>query len=245
MISKPKSKKCIISFSCKGRENYNKAVLRMINSALAVGWDGDFIIYSSDDFGNGLDEYKGIPLNHGLPNGCKSHSEVPYQFKPFLFEEAIKRGYEQIIWVDSTIVFNQYPSLPLERAKQKGVVVYDNLGYSLRDWISIGACQKLGITTEERNTFPMIMACAMVMDITVDIANDIFNDWYNASNDNVSFAGHNPYQLKEIETFRAHRHDQSVISYLVTKAGIEYEPYGELCYADNLKPGAVFVNTGL
>lgn len=232
-------KTCIISFSSVGRENYNNFILGMIDSVRAAGLETDFIIYSPD---HELEEYKGVTINKGFPPGCKPHSDVPYQFKPYLFKLAAERGYEHIIWMDSTVKMQQHPKKILDHIETNGVAVWDNWGHPLKFWIADKAVKNLGMTELELGICPQIMACVIAMDVTHEHTKKILEDWINISNDGESFQGMGDSVRPE---YRGHRHDQAVLSYLVWKKQIPFIPYGSLCYPPHHESGnyeVIFLN---
>lgn len=217
--------KCITSFSSTGRENYNKALLRMIKSCQECGWDGGYHIRTLDGY---VDEYMGVKIINGAyPAGCNNHAEVPYGFKPAIIKEAIDKGYEQVVWCDSTIKMMKDITPLLDYAKQFGVCAFDNLGYPLNGWISDIALERLQITEKDLLDIKQIMACCIIFDISNPVGKRIFNEWYEASKDGVSFQ--NGYGSSR-RGFVAHRHDQAVLSGLLWKYKIELLPYGKLVY---------------
>src|SRR5882762_6815111 len=95
-------KECIVSFSSSGREMYNKAILRLIRTFKETGYDGDFLLRSTDSY---VDEYLGVKILLGsLPiteKYGKSYNmeEVNYGFKLFLIWEAYELGFPLKNWV--------------------------------------------------------------------------------------------------------------------------------------------------
>lgn len=228
------SKKVIISFSSHGRENYNKAMLCLIKSCKEAGWDGDYLLYSFDGY---CDEYMGVKINlcksikFPQPNAfvASHHSEMPYQFKVAMVQLAIEAGYEQVIWCDSVIRMMKHPQTLLDQAKEKGIVVFNNLGHPLANWISDAALTQLGIDVNDADyisTLPQIMACCILFDFTNSKAVEIFEEWKTHSLDGISFQNNGSGRYG----FVAHRHDQAILSYLAYKNGIEFSPYGQLVY---------------
>lgn len=212
--------RCIISFASKGREDYNKALERSIKEARKY-YSGDMIYYSLDQ---GNKEIEDVFINSGLPQNCPTHQEVPYAFKPYLFKEAFDKGYEQVIWIDSTIVINRDLEPIFKAAKNRGVVAFHNLGHNLEAWISDKAIKNTGIDIKEDPY--QIMACVVAFDISNPIGKKIFNEWFKLAQDNESFQN-NPGSSPK---FKAHRHDQACLSALLWKEQIKLLPYGPLCY---------------
>src|ERR1700744_2486114 len=93
--------KVLVSFFNHRRENYNKAALRLIRSFIDTGWNGEYLLRSSDGY---IDEYLGVKiLNGSYPISkdygvCYNHDEAPYLFKPFIIQEALEAGFKRIVW---------------------------------------------------------------------------------------------------------------------------------------------------
>lgn len=222
-------KKCIISFASQGRENYNQAMLNMIKSTKGI-WDGDYLLYSLDGY---VDEYLEVKINLGsYPYPARyddrfNHAEVPYQFKCNLFQLAREQRYEQVIWMDSTIRMLKNPKKLLDHAAEHGLAVFHNLGHDLKHWISDIAVERLAMTPEQLESAYQIMACVIIFDFTNPKGVEIFDRWIEASRDGVSFQ--NGYGSVRPD-FKAHRHDQAVLSGLCNMYGVPFLPYGKLVY---------------
>ena len=92
------SKNCIVSFASNGRNDYRKWLLNLLDSCVEH-WGGDYLIYSPDHW---LNNYKGIEIKNVTPTNVNyfpfyEHSEMPYQFKIAIIEQARQMGYEKII----------------------------------------------------------------------------------------------------------------------------------------------------
>lgn len=221
---------CIISYASYGRENYNQAMLGLIRSINDIRWKGDTILYSFDGY---VDEYMGVKIR--LCNSAQTpqpqawsahhHSEIPYQFKPAIFQIAREEGYEKIIWCDSTIKILKDP-LPLFQQSDSGIIAFENLGHPLWNWISDDAQEQLGISAEELKYIPQIMACVIGFDFSKTKANIVFDEWVIKARDGKSFRDSSSNR----EGFRAHRHDQAVLSGLLWQHKVGLFPYGQLVY---------------
>lgn len=224
------TKKCIVSFASNGREQYCKAQLRLIKSCVKAGWDGDYLIRSLDGY---VDKYEGVYIKIGSwPENEKygvsyNNESVPYQFKPYIIQEAREAGADVVVWCDSTVTMEKDISPLLEIAKEKGVVAFHNLGHDMQGWISDIAAERLKVTDDDLWGMPQIMACVTIFDFTNEKGVEIFDSLVAASNDGVSFQ--NGYGSRRVG-FVAHRHDQAVLSVLLAKNKITLEPYGKLVY---------------
>jgi hypothetical protein len=244
------SKKVIVSFASSGRENYNKAQLRLIRSCVEAGWDGNYLIRSFDGF---VDRYDGVEILLGsypetkLYGVCNNHAEVPFGFKPAIVLEALEKGYEQIIWCDSTIVMARDIKPLLKYAKKHGIAAFDNLGYPLLNWISDYQQERLGISDEELWKAKQIMACCIVFDFSNPIKQTIFDKWIEASKDGVSFQNYGSQR----RGFVATRHDQSFLSGLLHLHDVPLLEYGNLVYEPHDKEpfeygnNFYFINKGI
>lgn len=224
------NKKVLVNFASMGRENYNKAQLRMIKSFVDNEWDGEYMIRSTDSY---VDEYAGVKIKLGsLPFNEKyglspNQAEMPYAFKLYLIQEAIEAGYTRIIWCDSTIVNTRNLDPLFEIAAETGFVSFNNLGHELRYWITDIAIDRLNITYHELESMEQCMACVLIFDIENPVGHKLFYDWMERCRDGVSFQMHLPGTRPG---YRGHRGDQPIISGLAAKAGIKLRPYGELVY---------------
>lgn len=243
-------KKCIVSFSSMGRENYNAAMLRLIKSTKEAGWDGGYLLRSLDGY---CDNYMGVPIALGSYPVTKehgqsfNHAEAPYQFKTYLIQEAIEKGYDVVVWCDSTVRMVKDITPLLDIAAERGVAAFDNLGFPLRDWLTDIAQEHVGISDEELGHAKQIMACVVIFDLRTEKGKKIFNRWFELSRDGVSFQ--NGYTSKR-PGFRSTRHDQSCLSAILHTEGVELLPYGRLCYPPHDKTkeygeDIYFINKGV
>jgi hypothetical protein len=227
----------IVSYAKRGREDYPSALPRLVQSAKDAGYVGDFILCSPD----APDDLAGEVNERDLP--IPPHADVPYGFKTHIVKIARERGYKHVIWFDSTIfVVQDYPRL-IHALKDNSVLLFDNPGCPESFWTSDDCLSKIGCSPDEAMKFNQVMACAMGFDFTTPLANAVFDDWFRFGQDGVSFKGLSGSSRPE---FHAHRHDQSVISYIAHARGIKKIPYGFLAYWDDReKFNSVICNRGI
>ena len=165
-------KRCIISYGKNGRENYEAALLR--NEKQAKKFTNVDLFY-----------YKDL-----LPEGCPEHSEVPYAFKPYLFKKMFDEGYDQVIWVDSTIMLQKELGKLWVHMDKHGVMAFHNLGHPLHNYISDKATDILQINDLQLSTIEQIMACVVGFDYSNLIGRTVFDDWYSLAEDGEAFKDH-------------------------------------------------------
>jgi hypothetical protein len=225
------NKKVLVNFANLGREDYRKAQLRLIKSFVDTGWNGDYLIRSTDSY---VDEYAGVKIKLGsLPFNkayglSPNQAEMPYAFKCHILQEAIEDGYTKLIWCDSTIVNVRNLDPLFELAAEIGFVSFKNEGRDLKYWITDIAQEKLGITDAQLETMEQCMACVMIFDIENPTGRMIFDEWMERCRDGVSFQMET-YGSKR-PGYRGHRGDQPIISGIAALHGIKLRPYGELVY---------------
>lgn len=229
-------KRCIISFSSHGRENYNEKILRLIESVKAINYETDWLIYSPD---HPLEEYMGVKINKGYPPGCDPHSVTPYHFKPKLFELARKMGYQQVLWCDSTIQVIRHPQTIMDFIGTNGIAVWDNPGHTLVHYINDTALHELRSQPNDLQGYGQIMACVIGIDFDHQHAKHIFDLWNGFAQSCF------PDDETNRPGFRVHRHDQAVLSFLCCLYKVSFIPYGTLCYSplhESGKYSTIFLN---
>jgi|SRR5882762_4316037 len=223
-------KECIVSFSSSGREMYNKAILRLIRTFKETGYDGDFLLRSTDSY---VDEYLGVKILLGsLPiteKYGKSYNmeEVNYGFKLFLIWEAYELGFRRIAWCDSTVTKVGDMAPLWDYAKEHGVCAFDNLGFPLKNWVSDFALERSGVSEMHLENMNQVMCCAVFFDFDHPSTIDIFEEWMKMCLDGVSF---NMKNGSVRPGFLGHRGDQPCLSLILGKRNIPLLPYGTLCY---------------
>ena len=207
-----KKDQCLISYAKNGRERYEDALDRNKTEA-KKHFDGDALYYKID-----------------LPEGCPSHQDTPYGFKPFLFADAFEKGFKQVLWLDSTIVMLRDPQPIFDVMSKHGVVAFHNLGHNLKNWISEKAIETTGIDLKQDPY--QIMACVVGFDLDHPLGKKIFDKWLALSQDGVSFQN-NPCANPN----NKHRHDQAVLSALLWQEKVSLLSYGSLVYETHYPQG--------
>lgn len=222
------------------RENYLKAQLALIKSAQSYSnyekhWTGEYLIRALDGY---CEKYEGVDLllgswpitqKHGV---SWQHKDAPFQFKPYAVQEAREKGYNKILWCDSTIRIVK-PVEPLwEQCATHGILAWDNEGHPLKPWIAPHAAKAIKIDTEG---VKQIMACCIMFDFSHPITAVVFDEWIECSR-NGSFLN---------KGFDNHRHDQACLSAILYKHGVPIQPYGALAYPHYTPIAPTFINWGV
>ena len=210
-------KRCVINFASGGR--YPAGQKRLKESFLSKNYDGDFLLYD--------DESK---------FGCPPHQEMPYAFKPYMFQKAIEMGYEQIIWCDAAIFLANDKSLGriYRQIDKDGYMLVLN-GWNTGQWCSDAALPMLGITREESFEIPHIMANSMAFDVRNERSREFLRQYYEHAKDG-SFKGawtNEKNQVSNDPRVMGHRHDQTAGSVIAWRLGMDNLLTNWTMYAPN------------
>lgn len=146
--------------------------------------------------------------------GCKPHTEIPYQFKPYAIWKAIEMGYDSILWVDSPIVAVKDITPVFEYIEKNGYMFFDNIGHPLGKWTNQKCLDYFGMTREQAMNTKQIMASCMgfsfhSLDYILNPVSHLF-DMYKSLSDDL-YPG----------SWTNHRHDQTVLSFLINDYGLD------------------------
>lgn len=207
----------------------------MICSAREHGYDGSFIICSPGATSAGMIDGVLNEMDLSIPD----HGSVPYGFKPWLIYEAFSRGHNQVLWVDSTVVFNGPTTDLFKMLDEVPVLAFDNPGCPIPFWTN-------DRTMAELNWDPTdlrfeVMACVLGFNFANEQTMPLFREWQRAADAGLFNVGERSLRPE----FRDHRHDQSVISILIHRAGIPLVPYGTLTYWTDRNANTLISNRGI
>lgn len=209
-------KTLLISYASKGREDYHKGLLRLIDSALL--FDLDIRVYSPDMV---IDEYNGVKI---LRDSVTPHSEVPYKFKFDLIQKAVNDGYKRIVWLDSSLIIKR----DLNDLLNSEGFCFHNLGHPLYKYISDKAQSNLWLSDSDLLETPQIWGGAFGLNFNFDITHKLLDAIIKQAEIGSFNEG-----TSTREGFVAHRHDQAVMSVLFKRFGIKMCDYGFITTASH------------
>lgn len=201
--------KAIVSFADESG-NYLKALTRLEQSLKDVNFDGLFFGYTS------FDEI------HSPPH--KGENSVPYAFKAWAINEAIKSDADLILWCDSVCYATKDLTPIFEHIEKHGYLFLDNIGFSIGDYTSDACLKHWGMSRSESFHTKMIMGCFMGFDLRNEKSKQFLNAYINAAQDGISYHGdwfNNYLQVSLDMRCKGHRHDQSVASIIVHELGLD------------------------
>jgi len=200
---------CVVNVAVGG--SYVRWQDSLRSSLRATGYQGDSVFWTD-----------GYPTKD-----CPPHSDVPYAFKVHAIEAAISKGYDTIIWADTSIWFRK-PLAPIREEIEREGYWLSCQGWSVGQWCSDEALPLLGITREEAWDIPMVAATFFGVSILHPAGKELF-DRYAAHCRDGSFKG--AWRLEGVDddvianspphTVLGHRHDQTALSVVAHKMGIK------------------------
>jgi len=220
------SKTCVINFA-NNRAWYMKGQVRLKQSFLAHGYDGDFLL-----------------ANDEKDWGSPPHTTMPYAFKSYGIQKAIKMGYDRIFWCDSAIYL--YNENSLSRIKKQldefGFAIAIN-GWSTGQWCSDAALPLLGITREESFAIPHPMANVMCFDLHNKTTLEFLKRYHVHAQDG-SFRGswkNKNHEVSKDPRVLGHRHDQTAAGVIAWRLGMKFLINWTSYDPKNTRPEIVFL----
>lgn len=197
------NKKCIISFA-NAKNNYAKGLARLSES-LRNNFDGDFIGFISE-----------------ASCGAESHDDNPYNFKIHCIKKAIGAGYEQILWLDSSVFAIRDTSAVFEHIANNAIIVQDS-GHWLGTWANDKSLEYFGITRDEAMEIRMIGNAGLLgLNMNHSTTHQFFEEWQCAMINGIFKGQWNNNNKTESQDERClgHRHDMVASSAILYKMGI-------------------------
>ena len=165
-----------------------------------------------------------------LPQTWPTHHQVPYGFKAYAINSASYNA-STILWCDSSIV----PIKPLDSLfdliEKQGYWFSENLPYGRLDlpahncgeWCADTALAPLGIEREEAFRIPQIIATSFGLDLSNPRIKEFFDQFMRLARDETAFKGpwrNDDGQASKDSRVKGHRHDQTVLSVLAWRYGM-------------------------
>jgi hypothetical protein len=173
-----------------------------------------------------------------LPIGCPQHGsmeEGAYAFKIYAIDEAIKRGYRYIMWLDTSMMIIRPMQSLWDHIVKIGWYVCPQGGSLLGEYVSDEALAIYGIDRTLAMQIQLPYSGIVGLDME-DFGKDIFREWKllceRGAFKGHHYAPHNPNRAagggKTIGHVSAdkrvvgHRHDESALGFVLYKLGLTY-----------------------
>jgi hypothetical protein len=158
--------------------------------------------------------------------GVPPHAELPYAFKVAALRVAAKRGYTSLLWTDASI-FAIKPLNPVFEHIEKHGHLFFHAGFNCAQWTNDRALSILGVTRDEAEKIPMLMALCLGLDLrnerTQRFLDKIESIILHTEAVRGGWTNENKQESADPRCL-GHRHDQSVASIIAGQLGMALEP---------------------
>ncbi len=187
-------RECIINYS-EGHW-YPRGQARLVKSLASIKFAGDILLFDKS-----------------MIKGCPTHKESPYAFKYWIFNCARKKGYDYVLWLDSSFWAIKSLSPLFNRIATTGYVLQMSDSFRLGNWCSDIALETLGYSREK--SFSMIMHDGGLIGLHMhnERALNFLQQMIKYSLDGKSFQGawkNTNHLISKDPRVLGHRHDMSV-----------------------------------
>lgn len=226
--------KCIINFA-KGSW-YPRGQDRLFRSLYDIKYDGHIFRYNDES-------EVGSPL----------HSVSPYAFKVAAIRKAVNDGFKYVTWVDAS-VWAIRDTLNYDSYLSNNSHFFVESGFNTATWSSDTSLESFGISRDDAETMPMLMAIFFGLNFNYDVCHKWLDRMEEKANDGKTFFGSwNNDSLSESKDARCkgHRHDQTAASIIASQLGMKlnvgHESYFQYYYGNMEEIGnsVTFVAQGM
>ncbi len=198
-------RECIINYS-EGHW-YPRGQARLVKSLASVNFAGNVLLFDGS-----------------MIKGCPTHQQSPYAFKYWIFDYVRKKGYDYVLWLDSSFWAIKSLTPLFNRIAAIGYVLQTSDGYKLGNWCSDIALKNLGYTREK--SFSMVMHDGGLIGLHMhnEKALNFLRQMIEYSLDGITFKGawkNNKQQVSKHPRVLGHRHDMSVGCMVADKLGMK------------------------
>ena len=197
---------CVVNVAVGGA--YGQWQLDLVQTLRGTGYEGEILTWVD-----------------GYPPKSPSHADMPYAFKAYAMEEAIRRGHDVIVWADSSVSM-RLPIQPiLEEIEEEGYWLCTQ-GWNVGQWCTDKALEQFELTREEAWEIPMLAATFFGVNYRHNDGRALMNAYAAHARDG-SFKGawRTDADLATVATkpkqVFGHRHDQTALSVVAHKLGLK------------------------
>lgn len=206
---------------------YERGTERLVKSLEEVGWDGDVMTWNtwpSEDFGKGN----------------------VYNIKPAAFQEAINKGYENILWLDSSVWAVGDPNVIFDIIKDEGYYFWKS-GFYCSQTCHDKCLEYFGVDRDTAATYLECYACMMGFNVKDETAREFLDRWFQAARDGIFEGSWHHDGQSDDPRFKFYRHDQSCASVILNQLDMYiYDPDVYSCRLnDDMNETIVFTMQGM
>lgn len=149
--------------------------------------------------------------------GAPKHMDNPYAFKIYAFDEAIKRGFTSVLWLDSSVVLRKDITPIFEEIEREGYIMQE-AGCYVGEWCNDKTLEYFNLTREEAMKMVMYGNAGLLgLNLHNYKSESFFEAWKTSMLDGC-FIG----------DWSNHRHDMTCGSIIANRSGMNYHKGDEL-----------------
>lgn len=176
------ARRCIVNFATEG---YRQGQMRLANSV-----PGEHVLLFSES------------------DGFPRHEDNPYAFKIYAIEEAVRQGYDQVLFLDASVYAVASLQPVWDWLTEKGIFL-EEAGHYCGRWAPDRVLNYFDVTLEQAMKMPMFSAGYIGLDFRNPISQEFFAEW-KESMLNGMFKGN----------WEESRHDMTAGSIIANKRGL-------------------------
>jgi hypothetical protein len=146
----------------------------------------------------------------------------PYNAKAAAFEEAMKQGFTQILWVDAPVVARNDLSPLFDRMEKDGYLLIKNHSWNCAQTVSDACLNYFDISRDEAEKVQEIASGVMGIDTENPKGKKLIDAFIQACKDGAANGSRHHNNQSQDQRFRFHRQEQSVLSMIAYKQGLKH-----------------------
>jgi hypothetical protein len=174
-----------------------------LRASLAEHFDGKFLSWTS------------------FPND-NYDKENPYNAKAAAFEEAMKQGFTQILWVDAPVVAIKDVSPLFDRIEKDGYLLIKNNGWNCAETVSDACLKYFDVSRDEAEEVKEVAGGFIGIDTKNPKGKKLIDTFIQACKDGAANGSRFHNNQSQDPRFRFHRQCQSVITLSAHKQGLKH-----------------------
>lgn len=157
-------------------------------------------------------------LHRDMPANAPSHGIDPYGFKLTIIEDARRRGYQKVIWMDTSVYFEggKVPPQVERLLEEEGVAMFHE-GFWSDQWCNDACLYYFGVSREEAAAIRHGAGKVVGFNFGTKEGREFFEQWREALACG-AFRG----------SWKDHRHDQSCLGLIAARCGVDLVALGDV-----------------
>lgn len=165
-------------------------------------------------------------LQTELPEGCPRHSENPYAFKIYAFEQAIQKGFTHIVWLDASFWAVKNPMPLFDYINDNGYFFFKT-GYNLAQSCNDAILNYAGVNRNQAEKMNEGATGLVALNMNHPKAYQFFYKWKQYMIDGMFRGSRLHAGQSRDKRFLFHRQDQSAASLIMNELDMKISEGGQ------------------